>query len=112
MHSCAAAVAAVPAGVECPRGMSVVPRLDLHTPGSSISSYKENSEQQSIINIIAVCEDDLENETHLCIAQAYQCDAVKEVFDTLYAGSFLAAWKSHRKCPMPRPFQMALASTR
>ena len=53
---------------------------------------KENPEQHGIINVIAVREEDQENETYLRIAEAYQCDEVKEVFDTLYAGSFLAAW--------------------
>jgi len=54
----------------------------------------ENADQHGIVNIIAAREADAENEVYLRIAEAYQCDEVKAVFDTLYAGSFVAAWQS------------------
>ena len=52
----------------------------------------DNADQHGIVNIIAAREADAENPVYLRIAEAYQCDEVKEVFDTLYAGSFKAAW--------------------
>ena len=54
----------------------------------------ENPDQHGIVNIIAVCEKDLENPVYLRIAEAYQCDEVAEVFATLYAGSFVPAWNT------------------
>lgn len=53
----------------------------------------DNAEQQGIVNIIAVRESDLENELFKYIAEQYQCDEVKEVFETLYKGTYLAAWE-------------------
>lgn len=53
-----------------------------------------NESQKGIINVIAARAEDAENPTYLRIAEAYQCDEVKEVFDTLYYGSFVAAWAS------------------
>lgn len=52
----------------------------------------ENPDQHGIVNIIAVCEKDLENAVYKRIAEAYQCPEVAEVFSTLYAGSFVPAW--------------------
>ena len=48
--------------------------------------------QHGIVNIIAVREADLENELYQHIAKSFQCAEVKEVFDTLYAGTFVPAW--------------------
>ena len=44
------------------------------------------------MNIIAARETDAENPVYLRIAEAYQCDEVAEVFETLYKGSFEPAW--------------------
>ena len=51
-----------------------------------------NAAQHGIVNIIAVREADLENELYQYIAKSFQCDEVKEVFETLYKGSFVPAW--------------------
>lgn len=64
-----------------------------HESAIAVEAYDpENADQHGIVNIIAAREQDKDNETYLRIAQAYQCDEVKAVFDTLYAGSFVAAW--------------------
>lgn len=52
----------------------------------------ENPDQHGIVNIIAARSADAENPVYLRIAEAYQCDAVAEVFNTLYLGSFVPAW--------------------
>lgn len=57
----------------------------------------ENPDQHGIVNIIAVCEKDLENPVFKRIAEAYQCDEVAEVFATLYAGSFVPAWNTEKE---------------
>lgn len=54
----------------------------------------ENPDQHGIVNIIAVCEKDLENPVFKRIAEAYQCEEVANVFATLYAGSFVPAWNT------------------
>ena len=51
-----------------------------------------NADQRGIVNIIAARETDAENPVYLRIAEAYQCDEVAEVFETLYKGSFEPAW--------------------
>lgn len=51
-----------------------------------------NAAQHGIVNIIAVREADLQNELYQHIAKSFQCDEVKEVFETLYKGSFVPAW--------------------
>lgn len=57
----------------------------------------ENPDQHGIVNIIAVCEKDLENPVYKRIAEAYQCAEVAEVFATLYAGSFVPAWNTEKE---------------
>ena len=58
-----------------------------------VEAYDPASEaQHGIVNIIAVREADLENELYQHIAKSFQCAEVKEVFDTLYAGTFVPAW--------------------
>ncbi|MBQ5771458.1 MAG: MetQ/NlpA family ABC transporter substrate-binding protein [Clostridia bacterium] len=57
----------------------------------------ENPDQHGIVNIIAVCEKDLENPVYKRIAEAYQCEEVAEVFATLYAGSFVPAWNTEKE---------------
>jgi len=47
---------------------------------------------KGIINIIAAREADAENPVYLRIAEAYQCDEVANVFETLYKGTFIPAW--------------------
>lgn len=51
-----------------------------------------NAAQHGIVNIIAVREADLNNELYQHIAKSFQCAEVAEVFNTLYAGSFVPAW--------------------
>lgn len=64
-----------------------------HESAIAVEAYDpDNADQHGIVNIIAAREADAENATYLRIAEAYQCDEVKNVFDTLYAGSFVAAW--------------------
>ena len=53
-----------------------------------------NAAQHGIVNIIAVREADLENELYQFIAKSFQCAEVAEVFNTLYAGSFVPAWNT------------------
>lgn len=60
-----------------------------------VEAYDPASEaQHGIVNIIAVREADLENELYQHIAKSFQCAEVKDVFDTLYAGTFVPAWST------------------
>lgn len=64
-----------------------------HEEAIAVEAYDpQNEAMKGIVNIIAAREADAENPIYLKIAEAYQCDEVKEVFDTLYPGTFLAAW--------------------
>ncbi len=69
-----------------------------HEEAIAVEAYDpENPDQHGIVNIIAVCEKDLENPVFKRIAEAYQCEAVAEVFATLYAGSFVPAWNTEKE---------------
>ena len=56
-----------------------------------------NAAQHGIVNIIAVREADLNNDLYQYIAKAFQCEEVKNVFDTMYAGTFIPAWPEEAK---------------
>ena len=64
-----------------------------HESAIAIEAFDpNNADQRGIVNIIAARETDAENPVYLRIAEAYQCDEVAEVFETLYKGSFEPAW--------------------
>ena len=64
-----------------------------HESAIAVEAYDPaNADQHGIVNIIAAKAEDAENPTYLRIAEAYQCDEVAEIFNTLYAGSFVPAW--------------------
>ncbi|MBQ3168323.1 MAG: MetQ/NlpA family ABC transporter substrate-binding protein [Clostridia bacterium] len=66
-----------------------------HEEAIAVEAFDPNNpDQHGIVNIIAVCEKDLENPVYKRIAEAYQCPEVAEVFATLYAGSFVPAWNT------------------
>ncbi|MBQ3080387.1 MAG: MetQ/NlpA family ABC transporter substrate-binding protein [Clostridia bacterium] len=66
-----------------------------HESAIAVEAYDpNNADQHGIVNIIAAREEDLANPVYLRIAEAYQCDAVAEVFNTLYKGSFVPAWST------------------
>ena len=66
-----------------------------HEEAIAVEAFDPNNpDQHGIVNIIAVCEKDLENPVFKRIAEAYQCPEVAEVFATLYAGSFVPAWNT------------------
>ncbi len=66
-----------------------------HESALAVEAYDpDNADQHGIVNIIAAREEDLTNPVYLRIAEAYQCDAVAEVFETLYKGSFVPAWNT------------------
>lgn len=48
---------------------------------------------KSYVNLIAVRTDDADNEVYRKVVEAYQSDAVKEVYDTTFKGSYLPAWE-------------------
>lgn len=51
-----------------------------------------NPDMRGIINVIAVRDEDIENEVYLKIADCYHTDAVKALFDTVYKGVYVPAW--------------------
>ncbi len=64
-----------------------------HESAIAIEAFDpNNADPRGIVNIIAARETDAENPVYLRIAEAYQCDEVAEVFETLYKGSFEPAW--------------------
>lgn len=48
---------------------------------------------KSYVNLIAARTEDKDNEVYKKIVKAYQSDAVKEVYDTTFKGSYLPAWE-------------------
>lgn len=53
--------------------------------------------QHGIVNIIAVREEDADNPVYKRIAEAYQCDEVKQFFEQVYPGIFIPAWTDNNK---------------
>ena len=47
-----------------------------------------------IVNNIAVRSDDVDNPVYQRIAEVYQSDEVRALFDTVYAGVYLPAWQA------------------
>ena len=52
--------------------------------------------QHGIVNVIAVREEDADNPVYKRIAEAYQCDEVKQFFEKVYPGIFIPAWEDKK----------------
>lgn len=53
----------------------------------------ENPDMHGIINVIAAREDRADDPVFARIAEVYQSDAVRELFDTVYKGVYIPAWE-------------------
>ena len=54
----------------------------------------DNESMHGIVNNIAVRADDIDNPVYQRIAEVYQSDEVRALFDTVYAGVYLPAWEA------------------
>ena len=54
----------------------------------------DDESMHGIVNNIAVRADDIDNPVYQRIAEVYQSDEVRALFDTVYAGVYLPAWEA------------------
>ena len=54
----------------------------------------DDESMHGIVNNIAVRADDIDNPVYQRIAEVYQSDEVRALFDTVYAGVYLPAWQA------------------
>ena len=54
----------------------------------------DDESMHGIVNNIAVRADDIDNPVYQRIAEVYQSDEVRTLFDTVYAGVYLPAWEA------------------
>ncbi len=60
-----------------------------------VEEFDFNDESMhGIVNNIAVRSDDVDNPVYQRIAEVYQSDEVRALFDTVYAGVYLPAWQA------------------
>lgn len=60
-----------------------------------VEEFDFNDESMhGIVNNIAVRADDIDNPVYQRIAEVYQSDEVRALFDTVYAGVYLPAWEA------------------
>ena len=57
----------------------------------------DDESMHGIVNNIAVRADDIDNPVYQRIAEVYQSDEVRALFDTVYAGVYLPAWEAADK---------------
>ncbi len=52
-----------------------------------------NESSEPYFNVIAVNEEEKDNETYLKVVEAYQTDEIKEIIEEVYQGAFIPVWE-------------------